>query len=99
MINQEKEDLAALLLTPGWIRLTAHLESEWGSAAMERHYEQAAAIADPEASKAAIYQIAQRKKAVREMMAWPSERIKALDNTVATALGTATAFARGGYSA
>lgn len=97
MINQEKEDLAALLLTPGWIRLTAHLAAEWGPEAMERHYEQAAAIADPEASKAAIYQIAQRKKAVREMMAWPSERIKALN--AQPAVETATAFARGGYRA
>jgi hypothetical protein len=76
MIDQEKEDLGALLTHPGWFRLVQHIDAEWGPAKMESHYETAANNPDQAAAATHILQIAQRKRAVRDILEWPAERLK-----------------------
>jgi hypothetical protein len=76
MIDQEKEDLGALLTHPGWLRLVQHIDAEWGPAKMESHYETAANNPDQAAAATHILQIAQRKRAVRDILDWPAERLK-----------------------
>lgn len=92
---QELEDL---LHNPGWLRLAAHFDREWGPARMEEHYEQAAAITNEQERAATILQIAQRKKAIRDVIGWPRERIAKLKAADAiTSTRSATTMSRGGF--
>jgi len=79
VINQEREDLNGLLTHPGWLRLQQHIQDMYGPEQMVRAYEAAANIEDKDARFSTIAQIAQRTKAIRDILDWPAGRIKALE--------------------
>ncbi len=73
----EQEDLSALLMAPGWLRLCQHVEQEW-AAQFESKVTQT--IDDPDDLKALekMRQIVVAKREVMRLLRWPKERLDTL---------------------
>jgi hypothetical protein len=79
--DREREDLEALVQSPGWARFIAHLNDEWGAAAYARKMEQAVAAiaAGPYAldqARDTVFQITGVRKAMQVISKWPLERLE-----------------------
>jgi len=75
--DQEREDLDALVKSPGWHRIKAWATSDM-SAHMLAATEQAANVTDDAVALNKLRQVIAAKKAVEMTLNWPEDRLKAL---------------------
>jgi hypothetical protein len=91
--DQEREDLAALVLSPGWLRV-----KQWATtdlhARMTQATEGAANLTDDLAALNQLRQVIAAKRAVEVVLNWPAERVAKL--TTAAEPEREPALSRGG---
>ena len=91
----EHEDLSNLLKSPGWLRvgeyarvhITEHLTQHIASAANDR---------DDVMALNKLRQVIAAQKAVEQLLAWPGERIRHLEQQTAVAHGGMSSLSRRG---
>jgi hypothetical protein len=79
--DREREDLEALVQSPGWARFIAHLNDEWGAAAYARKIEQAVSSIPASAqagdqARETVFQITAVRFALQNLSKWPLERVQ-----------------------
>lgn len=81
MDSNEREELDALVRSEGWRLFTAFVNSEWGSGgrAFVDAITKAADNRDNEQATDHLRQIIAAQKIVQRLVAWPAERLKALE--------------------
>lgn len=77
MSDTEREDLAALVMSPGWQRLAAWVRADL-AANMTQHTERAANDVDDIAALHKLRQVIAAKRAVEIALGWPDARLKEL---------------------
>jgi hypothetical protein len=90
--DREREDLEALVQSPGWARFIAHLNDEWGAAAYARKIEQAVASIPSSAhageqARETVFQITGIRKAMQTITKWPLERLERVRELTRTGTG------------
>lgn len=78
MTDQEREDLHALVHSPGWQRLTSWAYQDMGTR-LTQATESAANLTDDVAALNQLRQVIAAKRAVDVVMQWPATRLKELD--------------------
>lgn len=92
-MSDEREDLAALLLAPGWHRVVAHAKERWAGEGYGRRMKEAiTGSADP---VSAVKSVDAASDAVNEILSWPIDRAKQLQQQHEHALERTT-LRRGG---
>lgn len=102
-MTDEREDLDALLASPGWERFKQMTEKLWGSAegGGERFVTQMTAVAkltDDTTAMPMMRQIIAAQREIQALMRWAPERLETLKRTAAKpdSDGIATGSRRGG---
>jgi len=101
-MTDEREDLDALLGSPGWQRFTQMAEKLWGSAegGGERFVAQMTAVAkeDDATAMPKMRQIIAAQREIQALMRWAPERLETLKRTAVKpdSDGVATGSRRGG---
>lgn len=70
-MSDEREDLLALLTTPGWLRLVQHAKAQWGVKAYAVRLENCKDMTELSANKMAFAWL-------NEVLNWPAERSETL---------------------
>ena len=79
--DQEREDLDALVTSPGWLRVTQWAKEDF-AARMTQATESAANLTDDVAAINQLRQVIAAKRAVELVLAYPRQRMKALAQPV-----------------
>lgn len=90
----ELDDLQNLIKSPGWLRVKAFGEGEW-SDNITRHIGQAADDRDDVMALQKLRQVLAAQKAILRLLAWPEERIQALEQQTARERAPMTQSRRG----
>lgn len=91
----EHEDLTNLLKSPGWLRLGEYARMSI-TANLNRHVAQAADDRDDVMALNKLRQVIAAQKAVEALLAWPSERIRGLEQQISIEHGAPPLSRRGG---
>lgn len=91
----EHEDLKNLLKSPGWLRV-GEFARETIASQMTNHIAQAANDRDDVMALNKIRQVVAAQKAMEALLAWPGERIRALESKVETERAPVSLSRRGG---
>ena len=93
--DQEREDLDALVKSPGWHRI-----KQWAASDMAAHMaqatEQAANVADDALALNKLRQVIASKRAVEMALNWPEDRLRQLTSMAAQQEREQTYSRRGG---
>lgn len=99
-MSDEREDLHALLHTPGWQRVLSVARGQWGGDGYGAQIKLAIAKAKAEGSdvSAAVSAVDAAQDAVNQLMSWPADRVRDLEKQTeqATALDRGVLSRRGG---
>lgn len=93
-MSNEKEDLQTLITSPGWLRVVNYATQEWQEQ-IARHMETAANDTNDLMALQKMRQVIAAKKAVERLIAWPEERLRAMQASTERVMAPPSVSRRG----